>query len=130
MRVDQAVAFVERIRQRTGSYPGLYSGENRIRAVLNNPRVSAETKRVLARCWLWVANYHYRPLNVLPWRQWTLWQYTGDGVCDLPHASYPKSIANIRNAERNIFAGSSMDVRSFWQTHGWAPGVAREAAEL
>ena len=27
MRADQAVAFVERIRSRTGVYPGIYSGE-------------------------------------------------------------------------------------------------------
>ncbi len=126
MRVDQAVTFVERIRQRTGQYPGLYSGENRIRAILNSPKVSAEAKRVLARCWLWVANYHVRPVNVSPWNRWTLWQYTGDGVCDLPRASFPKSIANIRHAERNIFAGSPRDARSFWQAHGWTPGLVRE----
>src|SRR4030095_13828906 len=30
MRADQAVAFVERIRQRTGVYPGIYSGEYQI----------------------------------------------------------------------------------------------------
>ena len=128
MRVDQAVTFVERIRQRTGQYPGLYSGENRIRAILNSPRVSAEAKRVLARCaGFWVANYHVQPVNVSPWSRWTLWQVpTGDGVCDLPRASFPKSIANIRKAERNIFAGSPGDARSFWQAHGWTPGLVRE----
>lgn len=126
MRVDQAVAFAQRIKQRTGEYPGLYSGENRIRAVLNNPQVSAAQKRVLEGCWLWVANYHYRPVNVAPWNRWSLWQYTGDGVCDLPRGSFPKSIANIRNAERNIFDGTPGDVRTFWQAHGWQPGDARE----
>ncbi len=128
MRVEQAVAFIERIKQRTGEYPGLYSGENRIHAVLNNPKVSASNKRVLASCWLWVANYHYQPRNVAPWSRWSMWQYTGDGVCDLPRASFPKSIANIRNAERNIFDGSVGDLRNFWQSHGWSPGAARESS--
>ena len=41
MRPDQAVAFVERIRERTGKYPGVYGSENRLRAVLNAPNVSA-----------------------------------------------------------------------------------------
>jgi lysozyme len=126
MRVEQAVAFAERIRQRTGEYPGIYSGEYRIRDVLNHQSVSAGAKRVLAGCWLWVANYHYRPVNVSPWSRWKMWQYTGDGVCDLPRASYPKSVANIRKAERNIFAGSPSDVRSFWQAHGWNPGAASD----
>ncbi len=122
MRVEQAVAFVERVRQRTGEYPGLYSGENRIRAILNNPRVTAEQRRVLRGCWLWVANYHYLPRAVAPWSRWTMWQYTGDGVCDLPRSSFPKSIANIRNAERNIFNGTPADSRAFWESHGWHPG--------
>src|SRR5436189_3937102 len=66
MRVDQAVSFVERIQQRTGKYPGIYSGENRIRSVLNGPGVSTEAKRVLTKCWLWLANYHYEPRATAP----------------------------------------------------------------
>ena len=38
MRVDQAVTFVERIRQRTGKYPGVYGSEYRLRAMLNGRR--------------------------------------------------------------------------------------------
>ncbi len=122
MRVEQAVTFIERIKQRTGEYPGLYSGENRIRAILNNPKVTAEQRRVLSACWLWVANYHYAPSTIAPWSRWTMWQYTGDGVCDLPAARFPKSIANVRKAERNLFNGSPADTRAFWESHGWEPG--------
>jgi len=122
MRIDQAVKFVERIRERTGVYPGIYSGENRIRGVINSTAVGTVPKQVLARCWLWVANYHYEPRSIAPWGHWTMWQYTGDGVCDLPRSAYPKSIANIRNAERNIFRGNADAARAFWQEHGWRPG--------
>ena len=122
MGIGQAVAFVERIRERTGIYPGLYSGEYRINGVIDNPEVSPAYKRVLARCWLWVANYHHIPRNVAPWGHWTMWQYTGDGVCDLPRSMYPKNIANINNAERNMFRGSRDAVRAFWQAHSWRPG--------
>ena len=122
MRVDQAVQFIKRIRQRTGKYPGIYSGEYRIRDVLNSPRVTAAQKSVLRSCWLWVANYHYQPRIVSPWRSWDMWQYTGDGVCDLPRSTHPKHIANVRNAERNIFRGSREALRAFWQQHGWQLG--------
>src|SRR5213594_4839734 len=47
MRADQAVAFVQRIHDRTGKYPGIYSGEYHMRQVLNSPKVSPEYKRVL-----------------------------------------------------------------------------------
>lgn len=122
MRVDQAVAFIERIRERTGKYPGLYSGEYRLREVLKNRNVTAEQTRTLGRCWLWIANYHYQPQAVLPFGRWKMWQYTGDGVCDLPRNQFPKHVANVRNAERNVFAGSPQAAQAFWEANGWRPG--------
>jgi hypothetical protein len=50
-----------------------------------------------------------------------MWQYTGDGVCDLPRARYPKHVANVRNAERNIFRGEPNALRLFWRENGWKP---------
>jgi hypothetical protein len=50
-----------------------------------------------------------------------MWQYTGDGVCDLPRSAYPKGVANIRKAERNIFRGSPAMLEAFWQEHSWNP---------
>ena len=94
MSVAQAVAFVERIKERTGKYPGLYGSENRLRQMLSG--ASATHRRILKNCWLWIANYHAEPRNTAPWDSWHLWQYTGDGKCDLrPRSMYPKSVANI-----------------------------------
>jgi lysozyme len=121
MRVDQAVTFVERIRQRTGKYPGLYCSEFRLRQVLFSPKVTAAQRQTLSNCWLWIANYHFEPRNTAPWSRWTLWQYTGDGLCDLPRRSYPKGVANMRKAERNIFRGSPTMLEAFWQEHAWQP---------
>lgn len=122
MRVDQAVKFVERIHDRTGKYPGVYGSEYRLRAVLNARDVSLSQKRALTNCWLWIANYHAEPRDVAPWEYWHLWQYTGDGICDLPRASFPKGVANIRKAERNIFRGSPSSLQTFWRQHSWRPG--------
>lgn len=122
MRIDQAVAFIERIHERTGKYPGLYSGEYRLREVLKDRKITAEQTRTLGRCWLWIANYHYQPQAVLPFGRWKMWQYTGDGVCDLPRHEFPKGVANIRHAERNVFAGSAQALQTFWADYGWRPG--------
>ncbi len=122
MRVDQAARFVERIKQRTGKYPGVYGSENRLRAVLNAPGVSRADKQVLGNCWLWIANYHYQPTASSPWSNWRLWQYTGDGKCDLrPRSAYPVRVANIARAERNIFRGSNESLAAWWQEHAWLP---------
>jgi lysozyme len=123
MSVGQAVAFVERINERTGKYPGLYCSEYRLRQMLYAPGVTSAQRRALTNCWLWIANYHFEPRNVTPWRAWQLWQYTGDGRCDLrPRSAFPTRVANVRRAERNIFRGTNAELQTFWQEHGWFPG--------
>jgi lysozyme len=122
MRADQAVAFVQRIKERTGKYPGLYGSENRLRAVLHARNVTSAQHSILSNCWLWIANYHYSPRYTHPWDSWTMWQYTGDGKCDLrPRGAYPISIANIARAERNFFRSSPEAAVTFWQAHSWIP---------
>ena len=74
MRVDQAVAFVERIRERTGKYPGIYSGEYHMQQTLGSPNVGGAQKSILAKCWLWLANYSNQPQATGPWDFWRLWQ--------------------------------------------------------
>ncbi len=129
MRADQAVAFVERIHERTGKYPGLYSGEYHLRQVLNSPKVSPTYKRVLSNCWLWIANYHYEPRATAPWSLWSLWQYCGDGRCDLPRLAYPTRVANISKAERNIFRGGRTALEDFWQERSWPLGGEKPRRE-
>jgi len=129
MRADQAVAFVERIRERTGEYPGLYSGEYHLRQVLNSPKVTTAQRAMLTKCWLWIANYHYQPRATAPWDFWHLWQYCGDGKCDLPRAAYPTSVANVRKAERNIFRGSQSALEDFWQNRAWQLGGEKRRRE-
>jgi lysozyme len=122
MSVAQAVAFVERIRERTGKYPGLYCSEYRLRQMLYGGGASESQRRTLSKCWLWIANYHFQPRNFSPWDRWDMWQYTGDGKCDLrPRSAYPKSVANIRKAERNIFNGNNAALQAFWRSNAWYP---------
>jgi lysozyme len=129
MRADQAVAFVERIRQRTGVYPGIYSGEYHLGQVLNSRKVTNAQRRTLTNCWLWVANYSKQPRATAPWSYWALWQYCGDGKCRLPRSAYPISVANIRKAELNIFRGSRSDLQDFWQQRAWQPSGGKPRRE-
>ncbi len=123
MSVAQAVAFVERIKERTGKYPGIYASEYRLRQMLYGSGATAAHRAVLSNCWLWIANYHAEPRATSPWRGWDLWQYTGDGKCGLrPRGAYPTSVANLRKAERNIFRGNNVALQAFWQEHAWFPG--------
>jgi lysozyme len=129
MRADQAVAFVERIRERTGVYPGVYSGEYHLSQVLNSGRVTPAQRKTLTNCWLWIANYHKEPRATAPWSYWALWQYTGDGKCGLPRSTHPISVANIRKAELNIFRGSRSELADFWQRRAWDPAGGKPRRE-
>ena len=121
MTTGQAAAFVERIKERTGKYPGLYCSEYRLRQMLYG-NGTAEQRQILSNCWLWVANYHAEPRNTSPWPHWHMWQYTGDGKCGLrPRNMFPINVANVRRAERNIFHGTDATLRLFWQEHAWFP---------
>jgi lysozyme len=121
MDVAQAVRFIERVHERTGLYPGLYSNENWIKRVFNSPAIDDNSRQILRKCWLWIANYHNQPASTAPWSNWALWQYTGDGVCGLPRRSYPTSFANLRRVERTIFSGNRSSLRQFWTEHAWLP---------
>jgi lysozyme len=129
MRVDQAVAFVERIRDRTGVYPGIYSGEYHLHQALNSRNVTNAQRSVLAKCWLWMANYHNEPRPASPWSYWSLWQYCGDGKGARPRSAYPISVANIKRAERNIFRGNQSDLKDFWQNRAWQPSAGKARRE-
>jgi lysozyme len=129
MRVDQAVAFVERVRQRTGVYPGIYSGEYHLRQALNSRNVTNAQRSVLANCWLWMANYRSEPRPTAPWNFWSLWQYCGDGKGARPRSAYPISVANIKKAERNIFRGNQSDLQEFWQRRAWQPSGGKSRRE-
>jgi len=129
MSVEQAVRFIERVHDRTGIYPGLYSNENWIRTVFNNSRIDASARHTLCKSWLWIANYHKQPASTAPWSRWSLWQYTGDGVCGLPRSSYPTSLGGARRIERTIFSGDNASLRRFWSEHAWQPNRELVAAE-
>jgi len=129
MTVPEAVRFIERVHDRTGLYPGLYSNENWIRRVFNNPGLDSASRQALCNCWLWIANYHNPPSSTAPWARWALWQYTGDGVCGLPRGSYPTSFANLHRIERTIFSGDNSSLRRFWAEHSWLPSRDMVAAQ-
>lgn len=119
MGLKQAMAFIHRVHDRTGVYPGVYSNENWVKQLFAESRVDPASRAVLNKCWLWIANYHYKPAHTGPWSNWLLWQYTGDGICQLPRAMYPTAVANMRKVERTIFNGSRGALRDFWADHSW-----------
>jgi len=112
MTLDQARAFVQRIKDQTGRYPGLYSG-----SLIKQQLGGKPADPILSQCFLWIAQYGPAPTQIpQTWPTWTMWQYTDGNVGPQPH-----SVAGIGNCDRDQFNGSVEQLQQLW-------GVAADAA--
>lgn len=112
MTLAQAKAFVSRINEVTGRFPGFYSG-----SLIKQQLGGKPADPVLSQCFLWIAQYGPAPTNIpATWPAWTMWQYTDGNVGPQPH-----SVDGIGNCDRDQFNGSIEQLQQLW-------GVASEAA--
>lgn len=104
MSLEEARAFVTRVKEVTGRFPGFYSGHY-IKQLLGTNK-----DPVLAECWFWLAQYG--PTAVVPpnWSKWTMWQYTDGAVGPVPH-----DIGGV-HFDRDTYNGSLAELRTFWGT--------------
>ena len=85
MTLEQGEAFVARVAEATGRLPVVYvhptwaNGEPLPNSGLSLGAAITPAS-ILARCGLWVADYHDSPEVPLAWAAsgWRLWQYAGD----------------------------------------------------
>ena len=111
MTLDQARAFVTRIKEVTGRLPGFYSG-----SLIKEQLGGKPPDPLLSQCFLWLAQYGPAPKNIpATWSTWTLWQYTDGNIGPEPH-----SVDGIGNCDRDQFNGSLEQLQQLW-------GVATEA---
>lgn len=112
MTLSQAKAFVSRINEKTGRFPGLYSG-NLIKELLGGQPPDP----ILSQCFLWIAQYAAQPQNIpQTWSTWTLWQYTDGNAGPQPH-----TVDGIGKCDRDQFNGTLERLKQLW-------GVATDAA--
>jgi lysozyme len=104
MTLEEARSFVTFVKEKTGSYPGFYSGHY-IKQLLGT-----KTDPVLANCWFWLAQYGAVPVVPPNWATWTLWQYTDGAAGPQPH-----DVNGIGRCDRDKFNGSEVQLRKLWQ---------------
>jgi lysozyme len=107
MTLEQAEAYVQRIFQQTGRFPGLYSGQAFLKEQLGSKR-----NDTLAKCFLWVARYSDQPPQIptATWKTFTLWQYTDGNLGPQPHRV--NGIA--AGCDRDKFNGDETNLRQLW----------------
>ena len=105
MTRSEAEKFVTLVNERTGRFPGLYSGQFFLREKLGN-----NTTTVLKNCFLWMARYSSTRPTVPPaWTTFTFWQYTDGNAGDQPH-----QVPGIGRCDRDKFNGSLEGLQRLW----------------
>jgi lysozyme len=97
MTLDQARAFVARVQEVTGRWPGLYGG-NYLKLLLG-----AAKDPVLGSCWLWLAQYGSTAVVPVTWTSWTMWQYTSTAM-----------VAGIGRCDCSRFNGTAAELKEFF----------------
>ena len=105
MSLAEAEKFVTLVKEKTGRFPGLYSGQSFIRE-----KVGSNTTTVLKNCFLWIARYaSEKPVAPPAWTTFTLWQYTDGNAGDQPH-----QVPGIGRCDRDKFNGDEAGLRRLW----------------
>ena len=125
MTLEQGEAFVRAVADATGRLPVVYvhptwaNGEP-----LPNSGLSLGATitpgSILARCGLWVADYHDSPEVPLAWAAsgWRLWQYAGDETAGRPAWGQTTIVQGVSHCDRNLFNGDADALRRFWGAAG------------
>jgi lysozyme len=121
MSVDQAEAFVRAVAEATGRLPVVYvhptwaNGDPLpVSGLSLGGRITPDS--ILARCGLWVADYHDSPEIPIAWegRGWKLWQYAGDESASRPAYGSTNIVQGISHCDRNLFNGDINVLSQFW----------------
>ncbi len=105
MTLAEAEVFVTRIKEQTGRFPGVYSGQAFIKEKLGN-----NTNTVLKECFLWIARFSSQLPEVPPaFQTFTFWQYT-----DGSNGPQPHQVPGIGRCDRDKFNGSEAGLRRLW----------------
>ncbi|HZO53186.1 MAG TPA: glycoside hydrolase family 25 protein [Bryobacteraceae bacterium] len=105
MALEQARAFVSRVRDATGRFPGLYAGH------FLKEQLGTKMDTLLRNCWLWHAQYSDEPKIHKNWKAWTMWQHT-DGKL----GPEPAPVDGIGPCDRDTFNGTLAELKAFWAT--------------
>jgi lysozyme len=121
MTLEQAEAFVQAVAEATGRLPVVYvhpTWANGDPLPVSGLRFSAPitAASILARCGLWVADYHDSPEIPLAWaaKGWRLWQYAGDESAGHPAYGQTNFVQGVSRCDRNLFNGDADGLYRFW----------------
>lgn len=126
MSLSSLAELIRRFHARTGVYPVIYVNPNWFNKRVRSDRHSKEDQRVIRRCPLWTSAYKARPNATSVFRNWTVWQYSGDttnaGYGDFASMKdkkrHPRGVKGVgHKLEMNLYRGNAASLKAFWSRH-------------
>jgi lysozyme len=111
MTREQAEAFVQAVASATGRLPLIY-----VHPTWANGGARITPGSILARCGLWVVDYHGSPTIPRAWATsgWRLWQYASDEYAGRRARGRNRIIQGLDRCDRNLFNGDVAALYQFW----------------
>lgn len=111
MTREQAEAFVQAVASATGRLPLIY-----VHPTWANGGARITPGSILARCGLWVVDYHESPTIPRAWATsgWRLWQYASDEYAGRRARGRNRIIQGLDRCDRNLFNGDVAALYQFW----------------
>lgn len=105
MTYEQACAFVREVFQKIGRFPLLY-GSNYL-----SEKIPSSGDSILFSCPLSLASYTAKPKIPRGWKNYTLWQFTGDGQGPFSPHTFPGAANPLDVCQ---FDGTIAELRAGW----------------
>jgi lysozyme len=106
MTLEDAETFVQAVKEATGRWPTLYSGQSFLAERLKG---KSYKDTPIGNCPLWIARYNSTsPVSPKGFRPWSLWQFTSAGRC-------PGVVGDV---DRSKFAGTVDALPHWWSSAG------------
>jgi len=112
MRLDDAVRFMNRVKERTGRYPALYGNQEVVKEISRR----FGRNGVFCRTILWYARFKNKisDFPVGTWESYTLWQFKSEINCS-PHKACPYSVPGTgTDMDVSVYTGTIDEARSQW----------------
>ncbi len=112
MKLEDAVRFLERVKERTGRYPALYGDHDVVKEIsrrFGKNGVYCKTK-------LWYARFKKDVLDFPAgtWESYTLWQFKSEVNCG-QHVVCPYSVPGTgTDMDINVFSGTVEQAKAEW----------------
>jgi lysozyme len=111
MSIHEAVSFMKIVEDKIGRSCAIYSG-NRLKETLSE--LGKDEREYILSKKLWLCQYGPRAVLPKGYKNYFLWQYTGDGIGPKPHYVPGITVPGGEGIDLNIFNGTREELKKLW----------------